>query len=151
MTLSAAEKALLTDEARELALAQDAEQEEDEEIKKLTEAMEAELFSHGALNVNSTQDRTRGNGLLSNVKGKGKSKLEEVTEETEDERDDDDDDDLLDEDYNLADNMLKAFKGQAGLAGPAGNMMKLMGVQFPQDADDEVKIGQRKGGGKTPI
>ncbi|KAH7095349.1 SGT1 protein-domain-containing protein [Paraphoma chrysanthemicola] len=140
MTLSAAEKALLTDEARELALEQDAEQEEDDEIKKLTEAMEAELFSHGALNLNAKPARAHGKGLLSDGKGKGKAKLEEVAEE--DGSEDEDDEDLLDEDYNLADNMLKAFKGQAGLAGPAGNMMKAMGVQFPRDADDEIKSGR---------
>jgi hypothetical protein len=139
ITLSAAEKALLTDEARALALEQDAEQEEDEEIKKLTEAMEAELFSHGALNVNKkTTDRT---GLLSdrNAKGKGKAKMDTVEESDEGVQDDDDDDDILDEDYHLAQNMLSALKGQAGAAGPAGNMMRAMGVQFPQDKDDEVK------------
>ncbi|KAF2827617.1 SGT1-domain-containing protein [Ophiobolus disseminans] len=147
MTLSAAEKALLTDEARILALEQDAEQEEDEEIKKLTEAMEAELFGHGALNLNAKPDRSHGKGLLSNgsSKGKGKAKLEEISEDEEDE---DEEDDVLDEDYNLADNMLKAFKGQAGMAGPAGNMMKAMGVQFPRDADDEIKSGGAGGKGK---
>lgn len=138
ITLSAAEKAILTDEARILALEQDAEQEEDEEIKKLTEAMEAELFSHGALNLNAKPDRRLGKGLLSDTngraKGKGKAKLEEISED-----EDEDEDDVLDEDYNLADNMLKAFKGQAGMAGPAGNMMRAMGVQFPRDADDEIK------------
>jgi hypothetical protein len=141
MTLSAAEKAILTDEARALALEQDAEQEEDEEIKKLTEAMEAELFGHGALNLNAKPDRAHGKGLLSYGKGKGKATLEEIGEE-DGSGGDDDDDDLLDEDYNLADNMLKAFKGQAGLAGPAGNMMKAMGVQFPRDADDEINSGR---------
>ncbi|KAJ4365933.1 hypothetical protein N0V83_008555 [Neocucurbitaria cava] len=155
MTLSAAEKALLTDEARELALAQDAEKEEDEEIQKLTEMMEAELFSHGALNLNPKPARKFGQGLLGGdekAKGKGKAKLEEIDAEgygEGDDDDDEDDDDLLDEDYNLADNMLKAFKGQAGMAGPAGNMMKLMGVQFPQDKDDEVKgSGSSTGKGK---
>ncbi|KAF2026687.1 SGT1-domain-containing protein [Setomelanomma holmii] len=147
MTLSAAEKALLTDEARALALEQDAEQEEDEEIKKLTEAMEAELFGHGALNLNAKPDRVHGKGLLSDSKGKGKAKLEEIDEQG-DSGEDDEDDDLLDEDYNLADNMLKAFKGQAGLAGPAGNMMKAMGVQFPRDADDEIRGGETYGKGK---
>jgi hypothetical protein len=144
MMLPAAEKALLTDEARILALEQDAEQEEDEEIKKLTEAMEAELFGHGALNLNPNPERVHGKGLLSDRKGKGKAKLEEVREEEVDDEDDDDDEDILDEDYNLADNMLKAFKGQAGMAGPAGNMMGLMGVQFPRDADDELKRGQQE-------
>ncbi|KAF1844086.1 SGT1 family protein-like protein Sgt1 [Cucurbitaria berberidis CBS 394.84] len=145
ITLSAAEKALLTDEARELALAQDAEKEEDDEIQKLTDMMEAELFSHGALNVNPKHSRESGQGLLGNDKGKGKAKLEEIDEEGEET----DDDDILDEDYNLADNMLKAFKNQAGMAGPAGNMMKLMGVQFPQDKDDEVKSGTSVGEGKS--
>ncbi len=143
MMLSAAEKAVLTDEARALALAQDAEKEEDDEIQKLSEMMEAELFSHGALDLNSKPGGKKDKALLSDGKlgrkgsDKGKERLEEVTEED----DEDDDDDLLDEDYNLADNMLKAFKGQAGMAGPAGNMMKLMGVQFPRDADDEIKTG----------
>ncbi|CAN9143935.1 unnamed protein product [Alternaria alternata] len=143
MMLPAAEKAILTDEARALALEQDAEKEEDEEIQKLTEMMEAELFSHGALNVNSKSDHKPGTGLLSDSNGKGKGKLQDVAEEDEE----DEDDELLDEDYNLADNMLKAFKGQAGMAGPAGNMMKAMGVQFPRDADDEIKGGSSKGKG----
>jgi hypothetical protein len=142
MMLPAAEKALLTDEARILALEQDAEQEEDEEIKKLTEAMEAELFSHGALDLNPKPGREHGKGLLSDSKGKGKAKLEEIDEGSDEE--DDEDEDILDEDYNLADNMLKAFKGQAGMAGPAGNMMGLMGVQFPRDADDEIKSGRQE-------
>ncbi|KAH7394117.1 SGT1 protein-domain-containing protein [Phaeosphaeria sp. MPI-PUGE-AT-0046c] len=148
MTLSAAEKALLTDEARALALEQDAEQEEDEEIKKLTEAMEAELFSHGALNLNPTPEVAQGKGLLGNVKNRGKAKVEDVDEGKSD-GDEDDDEEFLDENYNLADNMLKAFKGQAGMAGPAGNMMKLMGVQFPRDSDDEIKkSGIQEGVGK---
>ncbi|KAI4700901.1 hypothetical protein J4E81_003865 [Alternaria sp. BMP 2799] len=144
MMLPAAEKAILTEEARALALEQDAEKEEDEEIQKLSEMMEAELFNHGALNVNPKSEHKPGTGLLSDSKGKGKGKLQEVAEEDEEE---DDDDDLLDEDYNLADNMLKAFKGQAGMAGPAGNMMRAMGVQFPQDADDEIKGSSSKGKG----
>ena len=149
MTLSAAEKEILTDEARILALEQDAEQEEDEEIKKLTEAMEAELFGHGALNLNPKPERVHGKGLLSDGKGKGKGKAKpEEIDEGEAGEDDDEDDDLLDEDYNLADNMLKAFKGQAGVAGPAGNMMKLMGVQFPRDADDEMQSGRSEAEGK---
>ncbi|EUC40648.1 hypothetical protein COCMIDRAFT_108246 [Bipolaris oryzae ATCC 44560] len=145
MTLSAAEKAILTDEARALAREQDAEKDEDEEIRKLSEMMEAELFSHGALNINpkSDQKSISGVALPGKDKGKGKAKPSEVDSAEEDEEDDDGDD-LLDEDYNLADNMLKAFKGQAGMAGPAGNMMRAMGVQFPQDADDESKSGPSK-------
>ncbi|EMD97552.1 hypothetical protein COCC4DRAFT_203953 [Bipolaris maydis ATCC 48331] len=146
MTLSAAEKAILTDEARALACEQDAEKEEDEEIRKLSEMMEAELFSHGALNINPQSDQKSISAMTlpGKDKGKGKAKLSEIESGEEDEEDDDGDNDLLDEDYNLADNMLKAFKGQAGLSGPAGNMMRAMGVQFPQDADDESKSGPSK-------
>ncbi|KAL5121062.1 hypothetical protein ACEQ8H_000913 [Pleosporales sp. CAS-2024a] len=149
MMLPAAEKALLTDEARKLALEQDAEQEEDEEIKRLTEAMEAELFGHGALDLKPEPARVHGKGLLGDSKGKGKAKLEDVAEDPSD-IEEDDDEELLDEDYNLADNMLKAFKGQAGMAGPAGNMMRALGVQFPRDADDEITNGRRDNEGKGP-
>lgn len=154
MTLSAAEKALLTDDARALALAQDAEQEEDDEIQKLTAAMEKELFSHGALDVNPKSGRKHGVGLLgdgkvgSKAKGKGRARFDDVEEDEED-GDEDEDEDVLDEDYNLAENMLAAFKGQAGMAGPAGNMMKLMGVQFPRDADDEIGGSGRGSGSGT--
>jgi len=140
MTLSAAEKALLTDDARSLALAEEAEREEDDEIKKLSEMMEAELFGHGALDLNPKDSQKKGQKPS---KGKGKAKLEEVQEEVES-----DDEEALDENYNLAENMLKAFKGQGGMAGPAGNLMGMMGVQFPPDADDEQK--GYKGKGKAP-
>ncbi|KAH9879763.1 hypothetical protein J1614_001786 [Plenodomus biglobosus] len=163
MTLSAAEKAILTDEARALALEQDAEQEEDEEIKKMSEMMQEELLGHGALDVNpKTEGKSRVKDLKGSGKAKGKGKakvafadkdgVEEAGGVNERDSDEDDEDEILDEDYNLADNMLKAFKGQAGMAGPAGNMMKLMGVHFPQDADDELKSrskGQGKGKGRA--
>ncbi|KAF9701750.1 hypothetical protein EKO04_000861 [Ascochyta lentis] len=180
MTLPAHEKAMLTEDARELARAQDAEAEEDAEIKRLTEAMEAELFGHGALNLNPAQSDKATSRTLTNEgrsggntktedKGKGKSKakvsfsppletddIEEIprknataSEDSDDDEDDDDEDDnILDEDYNLVQNMLAAFKGQAGAAGPAGNMLKAMGIQFPQDADDEIQ-GSGSGAAKS--
>lgn len=147
MSLSAAEKAILTDDARELALAEEADREEDDEIQKLSEMMEAELFSHGALDPKregaKKKPGTKGSGSAptTSAKGKGKAKVEESPESESDE-------DVLDDDYNLAENMLEAFKGQAGMAGPAGNLMGLMGVQFPPDADDERKI-RKKGQAST--
>lgn len=150
MTLSAAEKAILTDDARELALAEEADREEDEEIKKLSEMMEAELFGHGALDLNPEQGlkgkaaKGQAKTTITSAKGKGKAKVEEPP--VEDENEDGSDEDVLDEDYNLAENMLKAFKGQVGMAGPAGNLMGLMGVQFPPDADDEQKSRGKKRG-----
>jgi hypothetical protein len=43
-------------------------------------------------------------------------------------------------DVNLAKNLLEAFKGQAGLPGPAGNLMRAMGMNamMPRDADDAI-------------
>ncbi|KAK4891424.1 hypothetical protein LTR27_009919 [Elasticomyces elasticus] len=38
-------------------------------------------------------------------------------------------------DLGLAKNMLEAFKGQAGMQGPAGNLMRALGVQMPRDED----------------
>ncbi|KAK5690368.1 hypothetical protein LTR97_012236 [Elasticomyces elasticus] len=38
-------------------------------------------------------------------------------------------------DLGLAKNMLEAFKGQAGMQGPAGNLMRALGVQMPRDGD----------------
>lgn len=147
IALPAAEKALLTDEARELALAEEAEREEDEEIKKLSEMMEAELFGHGALDLDPKGGEGTGSSITSaSTKRKGKAKVQDISDD-EGVEEESDDDVELDEDYNLADNMLKAFKGQGGMAGPAGNLMRLMGVQFPPDADDEL---QSKGKGKAP-
>ncbi|KAJ4384451.1 hypothetical protein N0V86_000050 [Didymella sp. IMI 355093] len=155
MTLPPHEKAMLTEDARELARAQDAENEEDEEIRKLTEAMEAELFGHGALNLNPPTEKAP--KTLKNAerasktdKGKGKAKVsfaesEDDIEEIKREGSDEENEQLLDEDYNLVQNMLAAFKGQAGAAGPAGNMLRAMGIQLPQDADDEVQGSGSKG------
>nr|OQO18657.1 hypothetical protein B0A51_15772 [Rachicladosporium sp. CCFEE 5018] len=44
-----------------------------------------------------------------------------------------DDEEFNDVDLGLAKNMLEAFKGQAGMGGPAGNMMKALGVGMPRD------------------
>ena len=50
-----------------------------------------------------------------------------------------DDEEYNDVDLGLAKNMLESFKGQAGMAGPAGNLMARLGVNMPRDegeADD---------------
>lgn len=150
MMLSAAEKAILTDDARELALAEEADREEDEEIQKLSEMMEAELFGHGAFDVKregakkKQPAKSQGSAPMmpASGKGKGKAPVEDTSE------DESEDGQVLDDDYNLAENMLKAFKGQVGMAGPAGNLMGLMGVQFPPDADDERESRAK---GKAPV
>ncbi|KAF1994007.1 SGT1-domain-containing protein [Amniculicola lignicola CBS 123094] len=140
MTLSAAEKAILTDEARELARAEEEDKEEDQEIEKLSKMMEAELFSHGALNRSGDADVSKKSKMTkrpmtASAKGKAKATVGYPPDEGSDVEE------ILDEDYNLVDNMLKAFKSQGGMPGPAGNLMGLMGVQLPEDADDDARPG----------
>lgn len=56
----------------------------------------------------------------------------------------DDEDKELDIDYNLAKNMLEAFKSQGGLPGPAGNLLKQMGIVLPRDEGDDEEEDLRK-------
>ncbi|KAF7191466.1 Protein ecdysoneless-like [Pseudocercospora fuligena] len=156
----------LLEEARRLAL-QDAEDasdlDEDEEMRKLIQAMEEELKGHGALDLS--------NGRIKKVKNKDKGKEKApASPTTKTDRpffgpsrppdmvakknvsfaDDDveeigpgeeelssDDEDYNDVDLGLAKNMLESFKGQAGMSGPAGNLMRSLGVNMPRDEDSD--------------
>lgn len=112
---------------------------ETEEIKRMMAHMESELKEHGALKLDSTPaDIT----AIKDAKGKQK----EIPDQVEDVRDrlaeahmeDDNSDDEVDVDYNLAKNLLESFKGQAGMAGPVGNILGMMGMQLPRDEDDDA-------------
>jgi len=107
----------------------DSDNEEDNEIRLLSEGMERELNESGALNLDPTSRKI----AATKSSGKGKEKAKEDS----DEESEDDDSGEVDVDYNLAKNMLEAFKGQTGMAGPAGNLMGLMGVRMPRDERDE--------------
>jgi hypothetical protein len=41
-------------------------------------------------------------------------------------------------DFNLVKNMLASYSSQAGLAGPASNLLGLMGVQLPDAPGTEA-------------
>lgn len=41
----------------------------------------------------------------------------------------------VDIDLNLVSNILESYSSQAGLAGPASNLLQSMGVQLPDSAD----------------
>ena len=105
------------------------EDKELEEIQSLSKAMEAELHEHGAL----TLDPKSGHGA------QGTDAPTSSGDSTDEEPD---------AQYNLAQNILESFKAQAGMAGPAGNMMGLMGVKMPRDEDEEIGHEQR---GSLPI
>ncbi|KAM0551958.1 hypothetical protein ACHAPJ_008066 [Fusarium lateritium] len=106
--------------------------EEDEEIQNLTKEFEAELNEHGALKLDpATEKQPR---LKSTSQKEGESSLPDIKEEGEGEEDSEEEVDI---DYNLAKNLLESFKSQAGMAGPTGNLLGMMGFQLPRDEDDE--------------
>ncbi|KAI1165002.1 SGT1-domain-containing protein [Nemania serpens] len=106
------------------------ENEEEEDIRQLAAQMEAELKELGALQLDvkpqGAKALTSKESWATKDKGEG---IEQADEESGDEE--------VDIDYNLAKNLLESFKGQAGLAGPAGNLLGMMGIKLPRDEDEE--------------
>jgi hypothetical protein len=107
--------------------------EDDEEMQSIMKRMEAELNETGVLNLDPTPRKI--GATRSAIKGKAKAT--ELVEEESDESDGGEENDI---DINLAKNLLESFKSQAGMAGPGGNLMGMMGLNMPRDEkqDDEV-------------
>ncbi|EQB47532.1 hypothetical protein CGLO_13309 [Colletotrichum gloeosporioides Cg-14] len=117
----------------------------DEDLRELAAQLEAELTEHGALRLevsdNSEAPAVKGkdshpvnaNGLDTAVKHNG----------SDDEDNKEAGDEAIDIDYNLAKNLLESFKGQAGLPGPAGNILGMMGMQLPRDEVDGDTKGKK--------
>lgn len=104
------------------------DEDETSKIKKVMERMEAELNEAGALNLDPTPTK------LAALKGKAKSTNERgLTAEDDSEEESDEEVNI---DFNLAENILQSFKSQAGMAGPGGNLMGMMGMQLPRDEDE---------------
>ncbi|KAI0024090.1 SGT1-domain-containing protein [Xylariomycetidae sp. FL0641] len=135
-------RAVLATEAQ--GAASTAEEEEDEAIRQLSAQMEAELNGLGALNLDTHAERPKAIKDKAVVDIKGKAKSNEVIEAEEDE---DSEGGEVDIDYNLAKNLLESFKSQAGMAGPTGNLLGMMGMQLPRD-EDEDEDGNEAGGSK---
>nr|CDP29553.1 Putative small glutamine rich protein with tetratricopeptide repeats 1 [Podospora anserina S mat+] len=103
---------------------EDDEGDEAEEIQKMMQQFESELKGLGALSLDPKATVTE-----KRIKDVGSSsKAQEISENEEEE---------VDIDYNLAKNLLESFKSQAGMAGPAGNLLGLMGVTLPRDEEDD--------------
>ncbi|KAF4453555.1 hypothetical protein F53441_3801 [Fusarium austroafricanum] len=112
----------------ETPLIEDEEGKEEEEIKNLTTEFEAELKEHGALKLDPVEKQPR---LKSTSKKEGESSLPDIKEGEEGSEEE------VDIDYNLAKNLLESFKSQAGMAGPTGNLLGMMGFQLPRDEDED--------------
>lgn len=117
--------------------------DEAEAIRKLSEEMEAELRGLGALKLgDGTKRKMKKQAAIQDAGPASSTKGKEVARKpaSEDEEDEDmassNDDEELDIDYNLAKNLLESFKSQAGDAGPAGNLLGMLGLQLPRDEGD---------------
>ncbi|KAI0517693.1 SGT1-domain-containing protein [Xylaria bambusicola] len=113
------------------------EEEDGEAIRQLAAQMEAELREYGALGLDVKQEGTR--ALNSEKDLAVQYKGEDAEEAVEDSGDEE-----VDIDYNLAKNLLESFKSQAGLAGPAGNLMGMMGMKLPRDEDEDEEPEDQK-------
>ncbi|KAK8053437.1 SGT1-domain-containing protein [Apiospora saccharicola] len=109
---------------------EEVDEQEDEEIRQLTTQMEAELNSHGALQLDPTSRKLKVLKQKSATDDRGKG----VQHDNESEESDDDGEEV-DIDYNLAKNLLESFKSQGGTAGPVGNMLGMFGMQLPRDEE----------------
>ncbi|KAJ3499784.1 hypothetical protein NLG97_g46 [Lecanicillium saksenae] len=116
---------------------------ENEDIKKLSMQMEEELKGHGALRLDEPKLKQGRPAVNTDPSERAKGKQEEVTKSSElqEKGGEEDTDEEIDIDYNLAKNLLESFKSQAGMAGPTGNLLGLMGFQLPRDEDDSEKGG----------
>ncbi|KAI0880996.1 SGT1-domain-containing protein [Annulohypoxylon maeteangense] len=107
---------------------------EDEDIRQIAAQMEAELKEHGALKLDPEPERRNAieSGDDTDLKSKTKDDLLREVDGGEESSGEE-----VDVDYNLAKNLLESFKSQAGMAGPAGNILGMMGLQLPRDEDEE--------------
>ncbi|KAL2163692.1 hypothetical protein VTH06DRAFT_5750 [Thermothelomyces fergusii] len=116
---------------------------DDEEIRNMTEQMESELRALGALELDPKPKKATakikerwGNKPDSRRVGEKEGEGGNNEEGDDDDDDDEESDKEVDIDYNLAKNLLESFKSQAGMAGPAGNLLGLMGMSLPRDEGD---------------
>jgi hypothetical protein len=122
--------------SRPSAASAQSDSDDDAEIRRLSKAMESELKMAGALRLGST------------TKVKGKQKLignGRVLDDGDDAAEDSDDDEILDPGFNLVQNMLESVKSQAGMAGPGGNLMGMMGIQLPRDEGESRPLSSAVG------
>ena len=127
---SASRKQLGKNRIEELDSEEENEEDEAEEIRKVMQRMEAELNEDGALNLDPTPRKL---SALADKGLPGVRKESSPRENWEEESDDGD----VNIDFNLAKNLLESFKSQAGMSGPGGNLLGMMGLQIPRDEGDD--------------
>ena len=119
----------------------DSDSEPDEEdMEKIMKQMGAELRGYGALNLGHKMGKIGAAGRAVTADEADDSDLSDD--------DDDDDEGENDVDINLARNLLESFKSQAGMAGPGGNLMGMMGLGLPRDETDVGEGSSSRGKSK---
>ncbi|KAL7790370.1 SGT1 domain-containing protein [Trichoderma ceciliae] len=120
----------------------DSDAEEDRDIQDLASRMEAELKGYGTLQLDppTTERAIKSMESLEEKEKEKKKKKKKNKQPLQGQsgpsaNDTDNEDGEVDIDYNLAKNLLESFKSQGGMAGPAGNLMGLMGFRLPRDED----------------
>lgn len=74
-----------------------------------------------------------------------KESVAQTTNSNSDEEDSDAGESVMtpvDVDLNLVSNILESYNSQAGLAGPASNLLQSMGVQLPDNTDPARPISK---------
>lgn len=115
--------------------------DEDEAIRQLAAQMESELNEYGALQLDPTPKKLKALKQKASDENQGKGKEVVQIDKGEDEASSDGEVDI---DYNLAKNLLESFKGQAGMAGPAGNILGMMGMKLPRDEEEDDTEGAHR-------
>ncbi|KAI9841683.1 MAG: hypothetical protein M1838_003454 [Thelocarpon superellum] len=133
------------DASRARTASGDMEDESDESdgqdsLQEVMKQMAAELNEAGALNLDyrPTKIKTREKA----PRGQPPSNGSRYNARTPEGNDDDDasevdEPDEVEIDLNLAKNLLESFKSQAGMPGPGGNLLGLLGVQLPRDEEGD--------------
>ncbi|KAI1003868.1 hypothetical protein K3495_g4341 [Podosphaera aphanis] len=95
------------------------------DIKMVMQKIGAELNEAGALKLDPLPTASTRSGITSESHALNEENCNDYISDEE-----------VNIDYNLAKNLLESFKSQSGLAGPAGNLLGLMGLQLPRDEDE---------------
>lgn len=112
---------------------------DDEDMQQLVRQMEAELRSNGALNLDpSTRNTSAASKAID-----GKTTPKQTRPTTSDFSSSSDAGLENNIDINLARNLLESLKSQAGMAGPASNMMGMLGLgAIPRDEGEASGSGR---------
>ncbi|KAK5061199.1 hypothetical protein LTR84_007741 [Exophiala bonariae] len=117
---------------------------EDEDMQEFMRQMEAELRGTGVLDLNQSSSSSSRGKQAAAIRDTMSGKLEDIDEDGDElsSHDEDIDNEI---DVNLARNLLESLKSQAGMAGPGGNLMGMLGLgMLPRDEHDMRDPG--KGG-----